>query len=78
MSYSRLPLAFLVLGLLLVSSQGLTTYVYNFDTLFKYSPYYDLGYLLSGNTIMLDLFTGSANLKFGVRPFVLVNTSSTT
>lgn len=70
MSCSRLPLAFLILGLLLVSSQSLTTYVYNFDTLTKYTPVFDLGYIMSGTSIMLNVSTSSTVLKFTDTSFI--------
>lgn len=71
MSSSRLTLAFVVLGLLLVACQSQTTYVYNFDTIRRFKPSYNLGYILSGTTIMLNLTTNANTVNFAATPFVL-------
>lgn len=71
MSSSRLTLAFVVLGLLLVACQSQTTYVYNFDTIRRFAPSYNLGYILSGTTIMLNLTTNANTVNFAATPFVL-------
>lgn len=71
MSSTRITTLALLLAVLLVASHTQTTYVYNFDSIRRNIPSYNLGYILSGYTVRLDLSTqGSAN-DFAAATFTL-------
>ena len=44
-----------IVCLLVGSAQGLTFYQYNYNTINTHQPYYNLGYIYSGNMIMINL-----------------------
>lgn len=84
MSVSRLSLILAILGLLLVASQAgattASTYYSTFDTIRRYSPSYQLGYLLAGHTVMVNFTTPGttltlANSAFKIATDELVSTN---
>lgn len=54
----------ILLALFLAPSQTLTTYVYTFDSISGYKPTYNIGYILAGHTVMLNLTTQGTDTNF--------------
>lgn len=64
MSAFRLAPLVVLLALLFHCSLCQTTYTVSFDTVRRYFPSYNLGYVLSGYTVMLNLTTQATQTTF--------------
>lgn len=69
MSSTRIAALALLVAVLFVGSQAQTTYVYNFDSIRRHIPSYNLGYILSGYTVMLNLTTQGSATNFNSATF---------